>query len=217
MADLEIKSQNPATITPPGLQLRLATHSDIPALESLIDSSVRALHTTYYTPAQISSALRNIYGVDTQLIEDGTYFLIHTTASPGGFAATKPLSDNASSFRVVACGGWSFRRTLYGGDQFESRDGNLLDPKTDAAKIRAFFVHPEYVRRGLGNWLLRACEEKVREMGFRKVEIGATLAGVEFYTRAGYKVMVDEKGGNEAILMEDREVLNIMRMEKVMG
>lgn len=160
--------------------LRKATTEDIPILQQLIDLSVRALHTTYYTPAVITGALKSIYGVDTALLSDGHYFAI------------TPLSDPST---IIACGGWSHRSTLYGGDQFSSRDDNtLLNPeKGDAAKIRAMFVHPAWARKGVGRFLILACEGAAREAGFQRVEMGATLSGVPFYESMGYVVIEDQE------------------------
>ncbi len=157
-----------------GLQLRLATLADIPALAKLIDLSVRGLQMRDYSPAQIELALKRVYGVDTQLIADGTYFAVEAKAA----SSSTPV--------LVGCGGWSRRKTLYGGDAWSQREDDLLDPAGDAAKIRAFFVHPDWARRGLGTMILDACEAAAREAGFRRCEMGATLTGVPFYRTKGY-------------------------------
>src|SRR5690349_11099981 len=115
------------------LRLRKAVAVDIPRLNEVIEASVRGLQTEDYSPAQIEGALESVYGVDSQLIADGTYFVAEMT---GG--------------KIVACGGWSKRKTLYGGDQYAGREDSLLDPRRDAAKIRAFFVHPQWARQGIG-------------------------------------------------------------------
>src|SRR5579862_9128373 len=126
------------------IAIRLAVVEDVPVLRKLIDASVRGLQANDYTPGQIEGALKSVYGVDSQLIADGTYFA---------------AEDQSPQYPViVACGGWSKRKTLYGGDQFSGREDSLLDPKTDAAKIRAFFVHPKWARRGIGGLILSACE-----------------------------------------------------------
>ncbi|MGA3088959.1 MAG: GNAT family N-acetyltransferase [Terriglobales bacterium] len=160
------------------LHIRLAVPGDVPLLRALIEVSVRGLQAGDYSAAQLENALRTVYGVDTQLISDGTYFAAET-AEPGE-AKFPPVRQ------VVGCGGWSRRKTLFGGDQFAGREDSLLDPATDAAKIRAFFVHPEWARRGIGGMILQACENAAREAGFRRLEMGATLTGVPFYRAKGY-------------------------------
>jgi GNAT superfamily N-acetyltransferase len=152
--------------------LRKALPSDIPRLREVIEASVLGLQADFYTPQQIDGALKSVYGVDSQLIADGTYFAAEDTSYGS------PI--------IVACGGWSKRRTLYGGDQFSGREDSLLDPRTDAAKIRAFFVHPDWARRGIGSLILSACEEAARTAGFTRIEMGATLSGVAFYRAKGY-------------------------------
>jgi GNAT superfamily N-acetyltransferase len=159
------------------IQIRLAEARDIPALRELIEASVRGLQARDYSAAQLEGALRTVYGVDTQLISDRTYF------------AAEEMDDFAESSRaplLVGCGGWSRRKTLYGGDQFAAREDSLLDPGRDAAKIRAFFVHPAWARRGIGSMLLDACETAAEAAGFRRLEMGATLTGVPFYRTKGY-------------------------------
>ncbi len=158
----------------PDLQLRLATLADVPALTKLIELSVRVLQARDYSPTQIALALKLVYGVDTQLIADGTYFAVEAK-STGGSAQV-----------LAGCGGWSKRKTLYGGDAWSQREDDLLDPVRDAAKIRAFFVHPDWARRGIGTMILDACEAAAREAGFRRCEMGATLTGVPFYRNRGY-------------------------------
>ena len=147
---------------------RRATHADVVAIRRLIDLSVRGLSTAHYTPRQIDSALQYVFGVDTQLIDDGTYFVIE-----GGE-------------ELAAAGGWSRRRTLYGGDQFKATSDPLLDPAVDAARIRAFFVHPSWARRGLARRLFEICEDAARREGFRSLELGATLPGVPLYEALGF-------------------------------
>lgn len=154
------------------IQIRQATPEDIPALGILIDLSVRGLQMRDYSPAQIELALKSVYGVDTQLIADGTYFV------------AEAASDSAPI--LAGCGGWSKRKTLYGGDAWNAREDSLLDPASDAAKIRAFFVHPDWARQGIGTMILEACERAAREAGFRRCEMGATLTGVPFYRARGY-------------------------------
>lgn len=156
------------------VRIRPARSDDIPALQSLIDASVRGLQAGDYTPHQIDRALATVYGVDTQLIADGTYFVVEAR-----HAGDTP-------WMVAACGGWSKRKTLYGGDQFAGREDSLLNPRVDAAKIRAFFVHPDWARRGIGSLILEACENAARSAGFTRLEMGATLTGVPFYHAKGY-------------------------------
>jgi GNAT superfamily N-acetyltransferase len=176
------------------LIVRPATPADIPVLTVLIETSVRGLQAGDYTPAQIDGALRAVYGVDTQLIADGTYFVVES--GPAGPA-------------IVGCGGWSKRKTLYGGDRYQAREDSLLDPRYDAARIRAFFVHPEWARRGIGAMILEACESAAVVAGFTRLEMGATLTGVPFYLAKGYRAVEDL-----AVALPDGETLAIVRMEK---
>jgi GNAT superfamily N-acetyltransferase len=179
------------------LSIRPATPADIPRLSVLIEASVRGLQAGDYTPAQIDGALRAVYGVDTQLIADGTYFVVES--GPAGPA-------------IVGCGGWSKRKTLYGGDRYQAREDSLLDPRCDAARIRAFFVHPEWARRGIGAMILEACESAAVAAGFMRLEMGATLTGVPFYLAKGYRAV-----GDLAVALPDGETLPIVRMEKTVG
>jgi GNAT superfamily N-acetyltransferase len=149
--------------------LRQATHADIPEIEALIARSARTLSSQDYRPAQIEGALRGAFGVDTQLLSDGTYFV----AEDGG--------------RIIGCGGWSFRSTLFGGDARPGRDASTLEPATQPAKIRAFFVDPGYARRGIGSLLLEHCEQAARARGFSRVELMATLPGARLYAARGYE------------------------------
>ena len=129
------------------IRIRPAVSADIPVLRALIDASVRGLQTQDYTPSQIESALATVYGVDTQLIADGTYFVAEESSVGAGDSHAQPT---AVAPLIVGCGGWSKRKTLYGGDQWTGREAALLDPEHDAAKIRAFFIHPSWARRGIG-------------------------------------------------------------------
>jgi GNAT superfamily N-acetyltransferase len=178
-------------------RIRLAVSADIPLLRTLIDASVRGLQSQDYTPSQIESALATVYGVDTQLIADGTYFVAET--EPGADAA--PVT--------VGCGGWSKRKTLYGGDQWSGREATLLDPQHDAAKIRAFFIHPAWARRGIGSMILETCEIAALAAGFTRFEMGATLTGVPLYQARGYVALE-----NLQVQLADGESLPIVRMEK---
>jgi GNAT superfamily N-acetyltransferase len=179
------------------IRIRQAVTEDIPVLRDLIDASVRGLQTRDYTPSQIESALATVYGVDTQLIADGTYLV----------AEAEPAADAAA--RVVGCGGWSKRKTLYGGDQWTGREAALLDPRNDAAKIRAFFIHPSWARRGIGTMILEACENAAVAAGFTRFEMGATLTGVPLYQARGYIALE-----NLEVPLANGESLPIVRMEK---
>src|SRR5487761_297187 len=159
---------------PMPVRIRRAIPDDIPALREVIDASVRGLQTRDYTAAQIESALKTVYGVDSQLIADGTYFVVEAEFSEGKCPA------------IVGCGGWSKRHTLYGGDRWTGRQDALLNPLCDAAKIRAFFIHPAWARRGIGGLILESCEAAARSAGFTRFEMGATLTGVPFYRAKGY-------------------------------
>ncbi len=152
--------------------LRKAVACDAPRLREVIKASVRGLQAEDYSLAQIEGALQSVYGVDSQLISDGTYFVAEI--------------PEAAGMQIVACGGWSKRKTLYGGDQYAGREDALLDPARDAAKIRAFFVHPRWARQGLGSLILEACEQAAITAGFTRLEMGATLSGVAFYRAKGY-------------------------------
>ena len=161
-----------------GFSIRPAASADIPILRDLIDASVRRLQSGDYSPAQIDSALRTVFGVDTQLVNDGTYLLVEAIS---GDSMKKPV--------IVACGGWSKRKTLYGGDRWRDRQDDMLDPETDAAKIRAFFIHPDWARQGIGTLLLDACESAARAAGFSRFEMGATLTGAKLFAKRGYVAM----------------------------
>jgi GNAT superfamily N-acetyltransferase len=147
---------------------RVARLADVPALTTLIAESARGLAAADYTAAQIDGALESAWAVDTQLIADRTYFVGE--------------ADN----RIVACGGWSWRATLFGGDAHPDRAPAALDPARDAARIRAFFVHPGWSRRGLGRAMLERCESEARARGFHSAELVATLPGVRLYQAHGY-------------------------------
>jgi GNAT superfamily N-acetyltransferase len=150
------------------LNLRPATLDDRGAISALIIDSARHLSRDDYTEAQIDAAIQFVYGVDSDLIRDGTYFAVER--------------DGA----LIGCGGWSKRRTLFGGDQYASRDTGFLDPKTDPAKIRAFFVHPDAARQGVGRAILDACEQAARAEGFKSLELMATLPGLKLYRACGF-------------------------------
>ena len=170
-------------------ECRPAILADIGAIRALIDQSVRALSVGYYSPREIESGLRFVFGPDTQLIDDGTYFVI----------------DSADG--LAAAGGWSRRQALYGGDQFKRGAAPLLDPAMDSAKIRAFFVHPSHARRGLATRLFAHCEQQARREGFRAFELGATLPGVPLYRALGF---TEEERVDAAL--PDGTTLPIVRM-----
>jgi GNAT superfamily N-acetyltransferase len=146
-----------------------------------------------YTPAQIEAALQTVYGVDSQLIADGTYFAVE--AGP--------------ELVIVGCGGWSKRKTLFGGDRWADREDALLNPQQDAAKIRAFFVHPIWVRRGIGSMILDACEKAASATGFTRFEMGASLTGVPLYRARGYVALE-----NLEVPLKNGESLAVIRMQK---
>ncbi len=153
------------------IRIRSATMAEVPALEQLIAASVRVLSVDYYSSEQIESALVHVFGVDTQLIADGTYFAAELDG------------------QIVGCGGWSKRKTLFGGDQAKAGEDNLLDPKTEPARIRAFFIHPNFARRGIGKQIIEACETAAKRAGFQQLEMAATLPGEPMYLAVGYQVM----------------------------
>ncbi len=151
--------------------LRLATPGDIPAIRALIDASVRGLSTGIYTEAEIDESLVSVFGVDSQLLEDGTYFVIECDGE------------------IAASGGWSRRSTLYGGDQVKKAVDPLLDPELDAARVRAFYVSPKFARRGFARMLYMACETAAVAAGFHRFQLGATLPGVPLYEALGFHAL----------------------------
>jgi GNAT superfamily N-acetyltransferase len=151
-----------------GVTIRLATLGDVEQLESLIAESVRVLQAPEYTTEQREGALGSVFGVDRQLIRDGTYFVVELN----GY--------------IVGCGGWSRRRTMFGSDQHSEREDALLDPATDAARIRAFFVRPGYERRGIGSAIMRASEDAAAAEGFTRLELRSTLTGIPLYRVHGF-------------------------------
>ncbi|HTD66922.1 MAG TPA: GNAT family N-acetyltransferase [Candidatus Limnocylindria bacterium] len=150
--------------------LRLAREEDVPTLEGLVALCVRQSLARFYSQAQLDVALGPVFGVDRQLIRDGTYFVMERDAD------------------IVACGGWSKRLAVYGGDRERAGDDAELAPARDAARVRAFFVHPKWERRGIGRQLLEASEEAIRAAGFVRAELVATLAGEALYAAFGYEV-----------------------------
>jgi GNAT superfamily N-acetyltransferase len=183
--------------TQPHFAIRLAMPADIPALHRLIELSVRGLQTRDYTPAQIEGALGHALGLDTQLVDDGTYFLAEPVNQPG---------------TIAACGGWSFRATLFGSDHGPHRahaGGPLLDPRRDAAKIRAIFVHPAFARRGLGSRILAEAEGAAKLAGFSRFEMGSTLTGVPLYRLRGYSAHETLE-----VPLPNGQFLRVIRMSK---
>jgi predicted N-acetyltransferase YhbS len=150
-------------------KLRLATLNDVNALQQLIPRSVHQLQKDYYSHQLREGALGSVFGVDSQLIKDGTYFIVENNTG------------------IIGCGGWSQRKLLYGSDQLYTIDeSSLLHPKYDAARVRAFFVDPNHARKGIGTTILRACEEAIIVNGYTRAELVATLTGEPLYTSYGY-------------------------------
>jgi GNAT superfamily N-acetyltransferase len=173
------------------LQNRLATRDDLDALTALMELSIAELQKPFLNDAQIASS-RVIMGLDTQLIDDGTYYIVE--------------QDGV----VAGCGGWSRRATLYGGDRSPGRDAALLDPAKDAARVRAMYTHPDFARRGVGRLVLELCETAARAEGFIHAELMATMAGVPLYRACGYIAVADvsdASGGTPVPLMRMRKRL----------
>jgi len=170
---------------------RLATLADHCKLRTLMDTSISELQKPFLNSHQIESS-RTIMGLDTQLVEDGTYFVVE------------------SEGQIAGCGGWSRRATLYGGDQTPGRNAEVLDPKQDPAKVRAMYTHPTYARQGIGRLILSLCEGAARNEGFLKVELMATKSGEPLYLACGYKPIeqiLDDRGGAAVPLVRMRKEL----------
>src|SRR5580658_3772705 len=172
------------------IRIRKAVPEDVPVLRRLIEASVRELQAQDYTPAHMEGELESVFGVDSQLIADGSYLVAEARTAD---AASEAESENISAANkpgaewvIAGCGGWSKRKTLYGGDRWTAREDSLLDPERDAAKIRAFFIHPAWARRGVGSRILEACETAARDAGFTRYEMGATLTGAKLFGAKGY-------------------------------
>ena len=163
------------------MKIRKATFDDRNKIQQLIAESARGLSREHYDDAQIEAAIATMFGVDTDLIEDGTYFVVE------------------SEDELAGCGGWSRRRTLFGGDQYATRDRSYIDPATDPARIRAFFVHPAHARKGVAQTILARCESEAAAHGFHAMELLSTLPGVKFYKACGYT----EQGNVELDLTEN--------------
>jgi GNAT superfamily N-acetyltransferase len=155
------------TITHPDLRLRLARPDDMPVLSALMDRAIGELLRDFLPPEGVAASYE-IMGLDTQLIADGTYFVVEDAGE------------------IAGCGGWSRRATLFGGDHSAGRDAALLDPKIDAARVRAMYTHPDHTRKGVGRIILDACEAAARAEGFSRVEMAATMGGVPLYRACGY-------------------------------
>jgi GNAT superfamily N-acetyltransferase len=183
------------------IRIRKAVAEDVPVLRRLIEASVRELQAEDYTTAQMEGALESVFGVDSQLIADGSYLVAEARIVDAAADAKSASSEKNPVARwvIAGCGGWSKRKTLYGGDRWTAREDTLLDPKRDAAKIRAFFIHPAWARRGVGSKILEACELAAREAGFTSYEMGATLTGAKLFGAKGYvtveKIEVPLKNG----------------------
>ena len=170
---------------------RLATQADLGALRLLMDAAISELQKPFLNEAQIASS-RTIMGLDSQLIDDGTYFIVEA----GG--------------ELAGSGGWSRRATLYGGDQSPGRSAALLDPAKDAARVRAMYTHPSHTRTGVGRLILTLCEEAARSEGFKRVELVATMAGEPLYRASGYEPLerfMDDRGGVAVPLLRMSKLL----------
>jgi GNAT superfamily N-acetyltransferase len=171
--------------------IRLATLDDIPALEALIPLSVRKLQAETYSITQIEAALGTVFGVDTQLIRDGSYYVAQAGSA------------------IVGSGGWSRRKTLFGGDHAPAKDDSFLDTACEPARVRAFFMHPAWARRGIGRAILAECEAAAAGMGFRTLELSATLAGVPLYTAGGFTAVE-----TISVALANGLMLPVVRMRK---
>ncbi|HET6978577.1 MAG TPA: GNAT family N-acetyltransferase [Pyrinomonadaceae bacterium] len=171
--------------------IRKATMDEREALQELIAVSARYLSREHYDDQQIETAIATVFGVDTDLIEDGTYLVAE------------------SDGQIVGCGGWSKRNTLYGGDQYTSRDASYLDPASQPAKIRAFFIHPDHARKGVARAILSQCEKEARADGFRALELMSTMPGIEFYKSVGFK-----ETGNFDLQLTEQVKLELVPMRK---
>jgi N-acetylglutamate synthase-like GNAT family acetyltransferase len=182
------------SLPPVPWRLRLAIEADVPELENLISLSVQELQAADYTAEQRKAALGPVFGVDRQLIQDGTFWVAEAAG------------------KIVGCGGWSWRRKIYGGEGQGLGGGEALDPLRDAARVRAFFVHPQWARRGIGRCLLSACEEALRQAGFTHAELVGTLTGEALYAACGYFVVAREEAPLRGGL-----TLAVVRMKKKFG
>jgi GNAT superfamily N-acetyltransferase len=171
--------------------IRKATLDERDAMGQLIAESARHLSRAHYDDQQIETAIATVFGVDTNLIEDGTYFVVEIDGNLAG------------------CGGWSKRKTLFGGDQYTSRDTAYLDPASEPAKIRAFFIHPDHARKGIARALLNHCEAEARAQGYHALELMSTLPGIEFYKSCGFV-----ETGNFDLQLTEAVKLELVPMRK---
>ena len=170
---------------------RLAAREDMDALKALMDEAISELQKPFLDESRIASS-RAIMGLDTQLIDDGTYFIVE------------------SDGQLAGCGGWSRRATMYGGDQTPGRSAALLDPTKDAARIRAMYTHPNHTRKGVGRLIISLCEAAAKSEGFTRMELVATLAGEPLYRACGYEPyenIVDDRGGAGVPLLRMKKSL----------
>ena len=170
---------------------RLAQRNDLDSLKALMDTAISENQKTFLDESQIASS-RAIMGLDTQLIDDGTYFIVE------------------ANDQLAGCGGWSRRATMYGGDQTPGRSAALLDPTKDAARIRAMYTHPNHTRKGIGRLIISLCEEAAKAEGFTKMELVATLSGEPLYRACGfesYEKIIDDRGGTGVPLLRMRKSL----------
>lgn len=171
--------------------IREARIEEREAIQKLIAESARLLSREHYSDTQIETAIITVFGVDSDLIDDGTYFVAEIDGELAG------------------CGGWSKRKTLFGGDQYSSRDATYLDPQSEPAKIRAFFIHPDHARKGIARAILSRCEDEARAQGFHALELMATLPGIEFYKSCGFI-----ETGNFDLDLTDAVKLELVPMRK---
>lgn len=174
------------------INIRLARSVEIKILNEIIALSARELSRDDYSEQEITAAIQYVFGVDTNLVNDKTYFVIEKDGE------------------IAGCGGWSKRKTLFGGDQLTIKaEAIFLDPLKDAAKIRAFFIHPKFARQGLGSILLKHCEHEAMLHGFTQLEMMATLPGEKLYKTFDYKNVSDE-----LVMLPNKISLRFVRMKK---
>lgn len=170
---------------------RLATLDDLDAMKKVMARSIEQLQSEFLTPEQVAAS-HKVMGLDSQLVKDGTYFLFER------------------GDRIAGCGGWSFRATLYGGDEsVVAREPARLDPMADAAKIRAMYTDPDFTRQGIGTQIIQLCESAAREAGFKRCELMATVAGIPLYRQRGY-----ESSAAQQFADIDGVSVPLLRMEK---
>ncbi|ATQ44007.1 GNAT family N-acetyltransferase [Caulobacter mirabilis] len=163
------------------LKHRIAVADDLPALSAVMDAAIAELQKGFLDAAQIAAS-RALMGLDSQLVEDGTYFVV----------------EDVETGAIAGCGGWSRRNTLYGGDHSAGRNAALLDSATEPARVRAMYTSPAFARRGVGKLILALCEAAARAEGFKRLELAGTLSGQPLYEACGYSVIErfeDDRGG----------------------